>query len=71
MVIDRHRQLLLGLFLANDVLVEEGLYLLRLGELVRGAGRGGGGAIVFENGIANRDALVADVGPWVVARRRD
>src|SRR5205807_8227020 len=28
-------------------------------------------AVIFENGVADRDALVANVGPGIVARGRD
>ena len=61
-VVNRDRQLLLGLFLPDDVLVEESFHFLRLGQLVGNAGLGSGAAVVFENGVADRDALVANVG---------
>src|SRR5581483_7292691 len=70
-VVDRYGELLFGLLLADDVLVEEDLDLLRLGQVV---GRGGGmglSAVVFENGVADGHALVADVGSRVVAGRGD
>src|SRR5262249_50594598 len=41
-VIDRDRELLLGLLLADDVLVEKALYFLWLGKLVRSGGLRGG-----------------------------
>src|SRR5579863_10017199 len=70
-VVNRYCQLLLGLLLADHVLVEESLDFSRLGKLV-GSGRGrGGGAIVFENRVADGHALVADVRPGIVTRGRD
>ena len=71
MVVDGDGELLLGLVLADDVLVEECLDLLRLGQM-RGRGAGLGlAAVVFEDGVADGDALVADVGARVVGGRRD
>ncbi len=70
-VIDRDRQLFLGLLLANDIFVEEYLDLLRLGQMV---GRGSSlrfGAIVFQDGVADRDALIANVSPRIIAGGRD
>ncbi len=58
-VVDRDRELLLGLLLADHVLVEELLDLLRGGE----AGAGGlplGAAVVRDDVVADVDALVAD-----------
>jgi hypothetical protein len=66
MVIDGDRELFLGLFLADDVFVEEGLDFLRLGEMV-GSGRGVRlSAVVFKDGVADSYALVADVSPGIV-----
>ncbi len=70
-VVDGDGQLLLGLVLADHVVVEEALHFLRLGQV---AGGGGGvrlAAIVFENRVADGDALIADVGARIVAGRRD
>ena len=66
-VVDRHRQLFLGLLLADYILVEEGLHLLRLGKLVGGAGGRCGGPVIFQNGITDCHALVANVRPGVIA----
>jgi hypothetical protein len=65
-VIDRNREFLLGGFLSNHVLIEELLYLQRFRNLVGNAGRGFD-FIVFQNGIADRNAFVADVGAGIVA----
>ena len=70
-VVDRHRQLLLGLLLPDDVLVEEGLYFLRLGKLVRSGDCRGCRAVIFQDGIADRYALVANVGPRIIAGGRN
>jgi hypothetical protein len=70
-VVNRHGQLLLGLLLPDYVLVEEHFYFLRLGQLIRRAGLRSRRAVVFENGIANRDALIANVGTRIIAGRRD
>src|SRR6185437_14379147 len=58
-VVNRYRQLLLGLFLADDVLVEEGLDLMGFRKLVRGSCRRGSSAVIFQNGVANCDTFVA------------
>src|SRR5216684_3866701 len=71
MVIDGDRQLLLGLLLPDDVFVEEGLHFERLGQLVGDGSRRSRGAVVFEDRVADRHALVADVCPGIVARRRN
>src|SRR4029077_5839983 len=70
-VVDCNRQLLLGLFLPDHILVQERLYLLGLGKLVRSGGLRGRGSVILEDRVADRHALVANVGPWVVAGRRD
>jgi hypothetical protein len=58
-VVDRDRQLLLGAFLADDVLVEELLDFLRRGQ--RGAGAAVLETIVVRNDVvADLDALIAD-----------
>jgi hypothetical protein len=69
-VVNRDRQLLLGRFLPDDVLIEEFLDFEGLGELVR-AGGWGFGAVVFEDGVADRNALVTYVCPRIVARGRN
>jgi len=69
-VIHRHRQLLLNGFLTDHVLIQKLLYFKWLGDLVGSTGRGLY-LIVFENGIANRNAFVADVGSRVIAGRRN
>jgi hypothetical protein len=70
-VVNGNRQLLLGLLLADDVLVEEHFDFLRLGQVV-GSGSGVGlGTVVFQNRVADGHALVTDVGPRVVAGRGD
>ena len=66
-VVNRHRQLLLGLLLADHVLVEEAFHFLRLGQLIGGGGGRRRGAVVFQDGIADRHALVANVGPGIIA----
>jgi hypothetical protein len=70
-VIDSDGELLLGLFLADYVLVEERLDLLRLGKMIRSGRWTGFGAIIFEDGIADGDAFIADIGPRIIAGRRD
>ena len=62
-VVNRDGELLLGLLLSNHVLVEEGLDLVWLRELVRSGGRRSGRAVIFQNGIADRNTLVANVRP--------
>ena len=71
MVIDRNRQLFLCLLLPDHILIQEGLDLLRLGQLIGCRGLRSRGAIVFQDRVANCDALVADIGPRIVAGRRD
>ena len=70
-VVDRDRQLLLRLLLPDDVFIEEGLDLLRLGQLVGRRGLRSRGAVVFQDRVADCDALVANVGARIVAGRRD
>ena len=65
-VVDGHRQLLLGGFLPDHVLIQKLLYFQRLGDLVRRPGRLIV-PIVFQNRVADRDALVADVGARIIA----
>src|SRR5579859_658463 len=70
-VVDRHRQLFLGLLLADDVFVEEYLDFLRLGQVVGRGCRLRLGTVVFQDGVANGHALIADIGPRIIAGRRD
>ena len=71
MIVDRDRQLFLGLLLPNYVFIKERFYFLRLGQLVGSAAGRSGRAVVFQNGIAHRHALVANVRPRVITGRRD
>src|SRR5262249_17350838 len=70
-VVDRDRQLLFGLFLADHILVEEYLDLLRFRQVIRGSARTRLGAVVFQDGVANCYALIADVGTRVITGGRD
>jgi hypothetical protein len=69
MVVDGDGKLLFGLFLADDVLVEEGLDLLRFRQMIRGGGRTGFRAVIFKDGVADSDTFVANIGTWIIARR--
>jgi hypothetical protein len=69
-VVNRDRELLLGGILPDDVLIEKFLHFERFGNFVRRPG-GSLNLVVFQDGIANGDALVADVRPRIVAGRRD
>jgi hypothetical protein len=69
-VVHRYRQLLFDGLLADHVLIQKLLYFQRLGDLVGGTGRGLD-LVIFENGIAHGNALVADVGAGIVAGRGD
>src|SRR5262245_63424400 len=60
MVVDRDRQRLLGLFLADHVRVEELVDLARLGQAVP-LELGGLGQFLFDDLVAEIDALVTDV----------
>ena len=72
MVVDGDSELFLGLLLADHVVVEKALHLLRFGQVAGGGGgMGGVAAVVLEDRVADGDALVADVGARVVAGRRD
>ncbi len=67
-VVDGHRQLLLGGFLADDIFVQKGSYFMRLGQMRRRGRRPRLGLVVFQNGVADGDAFIADVGPRIIAR---
>src|SRR5262249_28666366 len=70
-VVNRHGKFFLGLLLADHVFVEERLDFLRLGQVI-GSGSGMGfTAVVFQNGIADGNALIANVGPGIIARGRN
>ena len=70
MVIDRNRQFLLGALLPDHVAIEKLLDFGRAGK-TPSRGRGLFPLFVFENRLADADALIADVRPRVVRRRTD
>jgi hypothetical protein len=70
MVVNGHREFLLGGFLADDVLIQILLQLQWFWELVGSAVRLIV-TIVFKDRIADRDAFIANVSTRVVAWRRD
>ena len=70
-VVNSHGELLLRLVLADHEIVEEALDLGRLGEMTGSGGGSFAAAVVFKNGVADGNALVADVGAGIVAGRRD
>ncbi len=59
-VVDRDRKDLLGVLLADDVVVQELVDLFRLGQLVEGQ-LGGVGQLLGDDVVAQLDALIADV----------
>jgi hypothetical protein len=65
-VINGHREFFLGSFLPNDVLVEVLLDFQGFRELM---GPGGGliRAVIFQNGVTDSDALVANISAGVIA----
>jgi hypothetical protein len=67
-VVNRYRKLLFCVLLPDDVLIQELLYFQRLGHLARADGRLVG-LIVFENGIANPNALIANISSGVITGR--
>jgi hypothetical protein len=69
-IVDGDGELLLGGLLPDDILVKKFFDLERLRDLVGNSGRGLD-FVVLQNGIADGDALVADVRTRVIARRRD
>jgi hypothetical protein len=66
-VINSNGEFLLGLFLADHILIEKGFDFLGLGQLIWSRGRRCGRAVIFQNRIANRNAFVANVSPGIVA----
>jgi hypothetical protein len=70
MIVNRYRQLFLGPILADHILVQVFLYFQWLRKLVRRRRRQVG-LVVLEDGVANGNALVANVGPRVIAGRGD
>src|SRR6185312_5684403 len=70
MVVNGDRELSLGRLLPDDILIEEILDLERFRNLLR-AGGSRFRLIVLQNRIADGDALIANVRPRVVARRRN
>ena len=69
-VVNRHRELLLGAFLPDNVLIQILFQLQRLGEFMWTAVRLLM-PVVLQNGVANGNALVADVRTRIVAGGRD
>jgi hypothetical protein len=69
-VVHRHRQFLLGGLLTDYVLVEKLLHFQWLGYLIRDPG-GSLDLVVFQNRVANGNALVADISAGIIARGRD
>ena len=70
-VVDRHRQLLLRLVLPDHILIQKRLDLLRLRQVGRRGARLGLGPVVFQDRVAHRNALIADIGPRIIRRGRD
>src|SRR5205807_2247986 len=69
-VVDRHGELLLRAVLPDDVAIQEPLDFRRPRKLPRGSG-GLLALLVFQNGLANSHAFVADVRARIVRRRAD
>src|ERR1019366_6686244 len=67
-VVNRHRQLLLGGLLPDHVLIQELFHFQWFRDLVRGPGRRLD-LVVLEDGIADSNALVADIRTRIVAGR--
>ncbi len=70
MVVNRHRQLLLGGFLPDHVLIQEFFHFQGFGDFVW-CSRGRLNFVVLEDRIADRNTLVANVRARVVTRRRN
>jgi hypothetical protein len=66
-VINGYGELALGRLLADYILIQKIFDFERLGNFVRTRG-GRLGLVIFQNGIADSNAFVADVGPGVIAR---
>src|SRR5450759_4035508 len=69
-VVNRHGQLLLRRLLANHILIQVLLQFQGLRQSVRGGLRLLA-AVILQDGVAEGNALVANVGAWVIAGRRD
>ena len=67
-VVNRDGKLLLRLVLADYVFVEELLDLGGLGQMIGSSGGVRLGSVVFKDRIANRNALVADIGARIITR---
>jgi len=67
-VVDGDGQLLLGGFLPDYVRIQKLFYFQRFRDLIRGSRRGLD-LVVLEDGIADGDALVANVCPGIVTGR--
>src|SRR5579885_71387 len=65
-VIDRNRELLFCLVLPNHILIQERAYLGRLRQMWRSCALLRLAAVVFQNGIADGNALIADVRARVI-----
>jgi len=70
MVVDGDGELLLSGFLPDYVLIQKLLHFQGFGDLVGGS-RGGFDFVVFENGVADSNALVANISARIVAGRGD
>ena len=71
MVVNGDGKLLFGRLLPDHVFIQEGLNFLRFWKLV---GSGGGwccGAIIFQNRITDRYALIANIGSRIIAGGRN
>jgi hypothetical protein len=62
-VVDGDREGALGLFLGNDVIVEDGVDVLRARQVVE-IELGGSRQLLVDDLVAEVDALIADVDPW-------
>ncbi len=70
MVVNGHRQFLLGGLLPDHVLIQKFFYFQWFGDFIRSS-RGGVYFVVLEDRVADGDTLVTNVGAGVVARRGD
>src|SRR5258707_5651689 len=71
MVVDGDGQLFLGLLLPDHVLVQERFHFQRFRKLIRSSGSRSCGPVIFQDGVADRNAFIANISPWIVAGRRD